>query len=101
MTVTTTVCPRVVGASDDGREMVLCGEPLPCAAHGSGDQSAVTALLANLDESLEALRAARAELVDKLVRVERSEALRPRSCPECGGIGVRGCGAAWHDGQSR
>jgi hypothetical protein len=34
VTVTTTVCPRVVGASDDGREMVLCGSPLPCAAHG-------------------------------------------------------------------
>lgn len=32
MTVTT-VCPRVVGADETGREMVLCGSPLPCPQH--------------------------------------------------------------------
>lgn len=32
MTVTT-VCPRVVGSTSDGREVVLCGTPLPCAKH--------------------------------------------------------------------
>lgn len=35
MTVNTTVCPRVVGASGDGREMVLCGAALPCSEHAA------------------------------------------------------------------
>lgn len=29
----TAACPRVVGVASDGRDLVLCGRPLPCLAH--------------------------------------------------------------------
>lgn len=29
-------CPRVVGASDDGKRVVTCGETIPCPYHGDG-----------------------------------------------------------------
>lgn len=27
-------CPRVVGATDDGKGLVTCGEQIPCPYHG-------------------------------------------------------------------
>jgi hypothetical protein len=32
------LCPRVVGASGDGKRLLLCGQPLPCPRHLSAHE---------------------------------------------------------------
>jgi hypothetical protein len=31
----TPACPRVIGATADGKQLVTCGAPLPCTTHSN------------------------------------------------------------------